>query len=342
MLAASESTGSFFYTAGAILRFQEHESILQTLDRKVGKLFLAKEAYEPSLDAWNDVPLIFAQDHPEPAAYDKDPEAELKRINGRVLEGSASNTRIEITGHPRLMTTFQLKDGEVEKGINDGKVSISVAFLAKQSDGKLASVQPHHILFFIENGKDLPGDGGAFILNKAETKEDKLALIDRFRAWVAGGLENTETSGDTDMGDTKELEAKLAQATGELADAKLAFTKLKGEFDEAGKAKDKRIGELEAELVAFKSKEKDAKWAVFKAKHVPPGMVEGDKEAKARAEFESDPYSFMEKVLEFKAEEPEGDGAEPMKFTATKAKAREKDVDAELNKLGVNISYKEA
>ncbi|MFA5313035.1 MAG: hypothetical protein WC375_06960, partial [Methanomassiliicoccales archaeon] len=116
---------AMFITDSMSLMVAEHDSILQTLDRESKGVFLDKEHFAPTAKAWDTVPLILAQEHPIPAAYDKDPEAELKRIGGRVIKGNASGTHIETNGHPRLMTTFKLEDAEIEEGIAKGKISTS-------------------------------------------------------------------------------------------------------------------------------------------------------------------------------------------------------------------------
>lgn len=336
-----------FSDRGSPLAFVEHEAIIQTLDRESNGKFLTKAAFEPSVEDWNEAHLIFAQDHPDPDKFDKDPEAELERIKGRLVQGTARDARIEMTGHPTLRITFDLEDDEIEKGIEDGTISTSNCFFCKDDGKKLTgSVRPHHILFFIEKGKDTPGDRGVLILNK---EREEIKLIDRLKTLILGGKAGADDNTEEEEMTDKELETKLANATKDAADAKLAFTQLRTDVDELKgsiSAKDAEIKRLNDELKAFKTKEADGRWAAFKAKHVPPGMVEGDKEKAARAEFESSPYEFMEKVLEFRAENAEGagdEGAEPMQYTASKAKARSVSVDAELRKFGAtNVSVKEA
>lgn len=160
---------TFMFTSDAApMHVIEHDSILQTLDRESNGTYLGKEFFEPTVEEWDRVPLIFAQDHPDPRAYDADQEAELKRIKGRLVKGRASGTSIETTGHPRLMTKLILNDPEVEKGIAEGKISTSNGFLGKAEKGALAgTVRPHHILFFYEMpGGPTPGDRGVMILNQ--------------------------------------------------------------------------------------------------------------------------------------------------------------------------------
>ncbi len=323
----------------------EHEAILQTLERKSNGLFLPLDSYDPTVGEWKGIPLIYAQNHPDPEAYDKDPEAELKRIGGRLV-GTCNDAWIDRTGHPRLMGALGITDQEVEDGIEDGIISLSNGLrnLRPKGDRLEEAARPHHILLFREDGKYMPGDLGTFILNQKEKgsdmADDEKELVARLRALFMGrqGPDGRKGEEVENMAEVKELEAKLATKDQELADVKLAFTQLQtkmAEMGEAVKAKDAEIAGLKNERASFLQKEKDAKWAAFKGKHVPPGMIAGDKEKESREAYENDPVSFMEKVLEFREAHPAGDeeGAEGVQFTAGKPKAKK--YEDELRDLGV-------
>ena len=325
----------------------EHEAILQTLERKSNGLFLPLDAYMPTVKEWAGIPLIFAQHHPDPEAYDADPAAELKRIDGRLV-GKCLDAWIDRAGHPRLMGRLGVSDQGVEDGIEDGVISLSTGLFNLRPDGDRLDepAKPHHILLFVEGGKDLPGDLGTFILNQKEKgsdmADDEKELLARLRTLFTGRPVPDGRRGEEgeNMAEVKELEAKLATKDQELADAKLAFTQLQtkmAEMGEAVKAKDAEIAGLRTENLAFVQKEKDAKWGGFKAKHIPPGMVAGDKEKDARKEFEADPLTFMEKVLEFreKAQTESEDGADGVQFTSQKGKPKAKKYEDELRDLGV-------
>lgn len=154
--------------------FRSHDAILQTLDRASKGLFLAKECYQPTLDAWRGVPLIFAQEHPDPEAFDKNPQAELRRIRGRLV-GECMDAWIDRVGHPRLMGELGVSDPEVERGIGKGLISLSTGLRNKLPAGERLQepARPHHILLFVEGGEDLPGDKGAFILNTSQRTKDE-------------------------------------------------------------------------------------------------------------------------------------------------------------------------
>lgn len=142
-----------------------YPAITQTLNRVSNGVCLRRKAFEASLEDWSRVPLIFAQDHPDPRAYNKDPAAELARIEGRLVNGTASKAEIVRTGHPTLRVDFRLNDPEIQQGIERGQISTSNGFMPEyDQQKKLVRVQPHHILFFKEDGKTVPGDAGVLIM----------------------------------------------------------------------------------------------------------------------------------------------------------------------------------
>ena len=198
----------------------EHEAILQTLERKSNGLFLPLDSYDPTVGEWTGIPLIYAQNHPDPEAYDKDPEAELKRIGGRLV-GTCNDAWIDRTGHPRLMGALGVTDQEVEDGIEDGIISLSTGLrnLRPKGDRLEEAARPHHILLFREGGKDMPGDLGTFILNQKEKgsdmADDEKELVARLRALFMGrqGPDGRKGEEVENMAEVKELEAKLATLT---------------------------------------------------------------------------------------------------------------------------------
>jgi hypothetical protein len=325
----------------------DHESILQTLERASNGLYLPLDAYKPTVGDWAGIPLIYVEkspaEHPNPEAYDQDPRAELERIGGRLV-GQCLDAWIDMVGHPKLRGRLGVDDPEVDNGIDNGKISLSTGLrnLRPKGDRLTEPARPHHILLFREGGRDQPGDKGAFILN-TETDTDE-TLFAKFKAFLKGAATGEAGTGDRaeekEMADIKELEGKLATREQELAQANLAYTQLQtkmAEMGEAVKAKDAEIAGLRTEKLAFIAKEQDAKWGAFKSKHIPPGMVAGDKEKEARKEFEADPLTFMEKVLEFREQHPvdSGDGAEGAQFTAGPARQKKVKFEDELRAVGV-------
>lgn len=183
---------------------ETHDAILHGLDRKVGKLLFSKEPFEPTIDSWNGMPLVFAQAHPEP----KDPSAkvnpaifgqnraftqdELDRIDGAII-GEASDAFIESSGHPKLIFTQNFTDetairmfdqGLINedqlaksqaavpvalKLLEEGKLSHSSGFICPDDGERLTgTVVPNHILEFEETERDQPLDRMSVVLNKTE------------------------------------------------------------------------------------------------------------------------------------------------------------------------------
>ncbi len=331
-MADDGAAGPVLYTDGRRFSYKEHEAIIQTLGRtdQYG-IYLDQEMFAPTVDAWNGIPLIFSQEHPDPEAFDKDPEAELRRIGGRMVNGTNRDTRIDTVGHPTLRTTFDLDDEEISEGIAAGEISTSNCFFLRKVDGRTV-VHPHHILFFRETERDVPGDRGVLILNK-ERKD--LTLVDRLRALVGRRTERKYQE-ETDMAD-EALKELLATARQDLAKAQETIAQLQAALSEekaASEAKDEEIEALKAENQKYKEKAADDRWQSFKGKHIPPGMVAGDKEAALRKEFETAPEAVFERILAYKADEAEdGDGEEPMEYTSKKGRPRK--AEDQLADLGI-------
>lgn len=335
--------GPAMYTDGRHLTYTEHEAIIQTLERQDQRgIYLGQEAFAPTVDGWNEAYLIYAQDHPDPVAFDRDPEAELKRIGGRMVQGTARDARIDTVGHPTLRIAFDLDDKEIEDGIEEGKISTSNCFYCSDDGHKLTgTVRPHHILFFREEDGNLPGDRGVLVLNKS-SGEDAITLIDRLRALIKGRRsertyqEQEHNEEEENMADEK-LTEMLADTRAALAVANEKIVALEEQLakaSEAGEAKDAEIAELKEKNKEYLAREKDAKWSAFKGKHIPPGMVAGDKEAALRKEFETAPEAVFERILAYKADEAEdGDGEEPMEYTSKKGRPRK--AEDQLADLGI-------
>mgnify|MGYP001120863255 CR=1 FL=1 len=300
------SEAAHLFSEWSRLKFRDHDAILQTLDRASKGLYLNKEMFQPTLDAWAGIPLIWAQDHPEMDAYNADPKAELARIGGRLV-GECAGAAIDAVGHPRLMGKLVVDDPEVEAGIKEGEVSLSTGFYARSNERELTGpVKPHHILLFREIGGTLPGDKGAFILNTTTKEmEEAMGLLDGLKAMF------TKAFGRKDGKDNEEGKETMAEDGNEERFKALedAVTAMQGEM----KALAEAVGELKGASEGFLQREKDLKWTEVKA-HVAPGLVHKDKEAEMRALWEKDPASFMLKALTYKEAPPEK--AEGVMFTA--------------------------
>jgi hypothetical protein len=306
---------------------QLHEAILQTLNRKVGKTYFTAEAFQQNLDAWEGVPLIYAQTHPDLDAVEKDLKSAVESVKGRIV-GKLHNPRIAVEGHPRLVGDLDWgTDAEVEKLWHEGKLSHSTAFRSTTDGERLVGpVRPNHILLFMEDEKNAPGDGMAVILNKTDAKGD--GILNRLKNWLGNppSLGNDETppaevgvankEGEREMAE-KELEAKL-EAMGkeiEVLNKKVSELEVSNkQKDDLVAQKDKAIAELQGVVGTYKQKEADARWEAFKAK-MPKGMVHAEKEAESRKRFDSDPAGLAMEVLDFNQKEKNLPGEEGFEHT---------------------------
>lgn len=316
----------------AALLNKDHDAILQTLDRAVEtddgqQLFFAADSFE-DVAAWKGIPCIFAQDHPEPEAYDTDPEAELARIKGRVV-GEVKDASIANEGHKRLMGTLGIEDDEVEAGIADGQISLSTGMYARiikdQGGGRTEGpIEPHHVLLFYEDRANLPRDLGTGILNKRKVENM--------------GEEKKEDTKDVSalLNKISAQETELTNKSKEIETHKAAIT-----------AKDAEIVSLNKQLADIKAAEDEAKWVGMKASYIPPGMVAKPEEEKALRELlNKDPVGFITAVEAAKvdlASKGEVGVTARGKAVGNKGKAP---TDAELvesmNKIGIpSIEYQE-
>ncbi len=144
-----------------------HEAILQTLNRDIGGYYFPSEAFANNVTAWSSIPIIYASDHPDMKLFLENPKLALDKIKGRIV-GEVTMPRIETVGHPRLMANMDINDPEVNKLIELGKISHSTGFIGKVDGKNITSVNPNHVLVFMEDANNLPKDRGAFILNKED------------------------------------------------------------------------------------------------------------------------------------------------------------------------------
>jgi hypothetical protein len=289
--------------------FRKHDVVLQTLNREHNGLFLTEGAFAPTLNAWNGVPIIYANAHIDPKAYDANPEAELARVGGRVV-GTFRDPRIEHVGHPNIRGKLDIKDAMVDALIEAGRVTPSSAFFANPEDQDPSTlsgpVKPHHVLLFPEGGPLQPGDKGALILNTKrpdnmvdETESKWQALKAAFMAFLqpAKVPDPNPQQPDQDRSAITPDNTKVAMLEAEIASYKQTV-------EQAQKDAKRFQSDLEAanaKIAAVEQEKKDAKWAAFK-EHVPKGMLAD--EPKTRAEFEADPAALGLRVVSFLEQRP--------------------------------------
>ena len=302
---------------------QGHETILQQLNRKIGDDFFPVESFENVTD-WDTVPVIFAQDHPDMAAYDLDPAAELARIaetTGRRADvvGTPTNARIETTGRPRLQADLNWNaDPDVQRLFNEGKLGVSTGFWAHTKDNQLDGyVKPHHILLFEEDQSNQPRDKGAVVLNKETnmksfTNEGRVLsgknssrlneifdMLKSFIEEISGGSAPVTNQEPSEIVQTyTEIEEKTNMTDTEIASKDAEITDLKAQLQ---KEQDEKKA-LADKIAEIETAQKEAAWQALKNK-LPPGMVHTPElEKETRDLFECDPVSFTNKLIDLRVE----------------------------------------
>jgi hypothetical protein len=123
------------------------DSTLQGLDAWTvdGESFFPQAVFGQNPEAWNGTPVVYCSDHPDMTLFNKDPEAALHAVSGRVV-GSVKNARIE---DGRLKATVDIQDADCENMQKNGRLGISTGFFASKKDGVVtANVRPQHVLVF--------------------------------------------------------------------------------------------------------------------------------------------------------------------------------------------------
>jgi cation transport regulator len=228
--------------------------------------------------AWESVPLIFAQTHPDGRMIPSDLSsalATIKTIDGRPgrVVGSLEKARIIREGQPRLEVGLKFTDPEVERLWHESRLSLSSSIIAyddpflgmPENFRKVKSgVKPNHVLVFVRSPRDLPGDPGAmFLNNKQESNEMP---------------EDTKTP-------PSPIEQKLTEMDQELRNMKAAWNQAQADIQQ----KDEKL-----KLVALD--QKDHEWSRL-AEVLPRSWVHGTEEAKSRELFEKKPTEFVLKLV---------------------------------------------
>jgi len=325
--------GVTIITNAATMEAGTHRAILQRLNRRVGDNYFPADQFAQSVDSWAGIPNIFANQHPDLDAFDADPEAELKRINGRIV-GTVKNPEIVIAGGARLEADEDFGgDAEVEALNLAGELTGSTAFrCAPILNASVDSPpRPHHVLWFREDLANRGVDPGVVILNKEETvdtitnagKVVSTANAGKFRQFLAGlaALFKDMTGEDIAEVQTNKAEETPAIVEAEqtieaLADPGQEVTNMEKEAEYltqiANKEieiqnKDARIADLEAKNAQYQKERRDADWATI-LNRIPVGWTDTpEKEAEIRKEFEETPTILINKILDLKRtpEKPE-------------------------------------
>jgi hypothetical protein len=157
---------------------------LQVLNRQIPEKtgrFFNEEAFKPTINSWEGIPMVFAQEHLNVDLPVEEGIKLVKAVDGpaRIIS-QVKKPRVEaFAGQTRLMCGAEISDKKVLELHADGKLSLSTAFVAtvnKNTNEIVGDVVPHHVLVFMETRNDQPKDKGAFI-NKLEGDEVKEAQM---------------------------------------------------------------------------------------------------------------------------------------------------------------------
>lgn len=322
------------FTRGSF--YKDHNVVLQTLDRENNGLFQPLDAFAGTVNDWEGIPVIFAKDHPDMALFEENPDLALGQVGGRVV-GKVRNPHIDMTGHPTLDAVLELEDDpSIERLITNGQLSPSTGYWHeghREVDNLpvpvvQGPVRPQHVLIFVEDPttNDVPGDKGAFIINK-KTKDgeyitddnEALGLLDKLRAYFTKEDPEPEAQAET-MQEPEVVAPEEPEPTPEPASVEEAAEQASDAVTEAiGAAsfdpeEGKKLAEalktiemLKAKLAEMEGQAAEeaatAKWVAFK-QHLPEGELHGDGEATWKAAWNENPQDAALKALALKSDSP--------------------------------------
>lgn len=294
-------------------KIEAHDSILQVLNRRYHNgIYYADEAFEPSVDQWEGIPLVYVpkgMPHPSLKGFEEAQEEELKKIQGRIV-GRATNPNLTKTGHPRLNSKLVVEDEEVKSLIREGRLSLSTGFWSKVKDSRLVGpVVPNHILLFEEDANNMPVDRGSMIMNKEESEKELMPILKTLQEIV-----NKLRGGDADSGKEQESKTMDNDLSEKLEIANKTIETLKGEaesFENKEKTLNAEIEKLKGEVEAFKQKEADRAYEEFKNKYVSPGLIDTDEKAAGiRKLYDENPRELLNKILDARKAASDEEGEE--------------------------------
>jgi len=223
------------------------------------------DSFKQSVNAWEGIPVVYANDHPDMKLFSENPTKALEDIKG-VIVGQVSKPYIATDGHPRLMSGITNTNSDVERLIKGGKASLSTGFIgAADKASKILSVTPNHVLLFKEDSENMPKDHGALILNKEnyieftnrgeimadETLTDKIKqpVIDLYNAIIGTdkppnpGADHSHNSGTRTTQEVENME-EVDKLSNELTTANKDIGEMTSKLEIANK----EIGDITTKL----------------------------------------------------------------------------------------------
>lgn len=360
---------------------ETHDAILQGLERwishpSLGQIYLSLDAFQKTLEDWNGIPLVFAQEHPDLEKMMANETEAIKAVSGKLV-GRAKRMRIDMHGHPRLVGKLPINDDEVNKLNEEGKLSPSTAFFAGvDKNKKIISVVPNHILLFREDAENKPRDLGAWILNKevsmnegSEGNEpggtdiknlgkmlstENVNILQKAYEAIGALLKKAvgkEPPKKTQSEEEKEAKAKELKHKMDLEELLAVANKEKdslshkvdeltqkiGDSDKIITEMKQKLEDFEKEQTERETKAKEEQWEQVKNKLLLPGMTHKEEdEAKLKEQFMQDPHGFIMQVVNMK-KLPQDKGAEGTEFPGEGADKDQEAVDALMKEAGIGF-----
>lgn len=315
----------------------EHDAIMERLEDIAIDRYLPMDVYKKSLNDWEGIPIIYAQEHPDMTLLINDPEKALEKINGKVI-GKVTKPRIVEEGQPRVEATYIWNDPEVEELYKKGTIATSTGSFCESIEDpglpkgikRLAGKQiPNHLLVFKRDEQNLPKDKGTYILNKeeivlADQIENKGATISKENASELRGIldklqalfkrmagtpeeeEHNESAPDTKKIEDQKMKEEMEALRKELEEKNKSLTELQARVEDQAKS----IEAFKKKEDELKQKEMERSWESVKAT-LPPGLTHKEESEKELKElYFNKPHEFIAKVSVIKPQKetsPEGE-----------------------------------
>lgn len=305
------------------------ETILNILNRQHGEFFYDPAAFGDGKN-WENIPIIYANEHPDPFLFRDKPEEALKKIDGKIV-GRVKNPHVirpeDKRGKPRLMGVLDIEDKALMDMFLKGELSPSTAFLNRSDwdliDGevikRLKEILPNHVLIFKEDLKRKPRDMGAITANMGEdpmsNTESKLRLFIKKLEELIKVFPIEDEAAAINQGEFKQEEDTMSEEIGKLSSENATLAKEKTELSmqldglkNEMAARDAKMKELETAISGYKvaeeeikKKEIEAKWEKVKAS-LPVGKIHTpEEEAGLKKLFMENPMDFVVNMAETKA-----------------------------------------
>lgn len=289
-----------------------HETIIHALNRWMTyengrRIYFDVTNFAGTESGWNTVPAVYATRHPDGRLIESGRlDDALKDVGGTIC-GSHSDAAIVKTGQPRLTIKTVFSDERVQALYDQGKLSLSSAFLCNVGDdGRIqGSIKPNHILYFEPSDSFGPRDPSAMLLNleeydmtdnspEGQVKSAFETVVNFLKSKVPDVKDEEETNMDTELkNQVGALEVELTNAKKQVEERDTQITALTEE-----------LTNTKSELEGLRKERADAEWLEVK-NQLPTGMLHGEgKEEELRNAYEKDTKSFLKSVLAVKTTTP--------------------------------------